>query len=113
MINKKLVSDFANIIGNLEIAIQLNSFNDVKESYKMILNTLLEWVKYYYENNNFDVVTHEKSLEIHNLLEEIKWKLLPNKEIGDESLLTDDILIRYEVIVKTINVERMMINGKR
>lgn len=106
MINKKLVSDFANIIGNLEIVIQLDSFNDVKENYKMILNTLLEWVKYYYENNNL----HEKSLEIHNLLEEIKWKLLPNKEISDESLLADDIFIRYEVIVKTINDEMTMLN---
>ena len=57
-------------------------------------------------NKNFDIVTYDKSLEIHTLLDEIKWELLTNKEIGDESLLTDDILIRYEVIMKEINNER-------
>lgn len=113
MINKKLVSDFADIIGKIEIAIQLDSFSDVKDNYNMILNVLLKWIKHYYTNKNFDIVTPEKSLEIHTLLEEIKWDLLPSKEIGIESLLTDAILIRYEVIIKTINDERVKNNGKR
>lgn len=106
MINKKLVSDFANIIGNLQIAIHLDSFEKVKSKYETILNELLNWIKSYYENKNLDIVTHEKSLEIHTLLEDIKWEILPDKTIGIESLLTDNILIRYEVIMKTINKER-------
>lgn len=113
MINKKLVSDFADLIGNIEIAIQLDSFKDVRDTYQIILNSLLKWIKSYYINKNFDVITREESLEIHTLLEEIKWKLLTNKEIGNESLLTDNILIRYEVIMKTINDEGRIINGKR
>lgn len=106
MINRKLVSDFADIIGNIEIAINLDSFKNVKETYEMILSELTKWIKNYYLNKNFDIVTYDKSLEIHTLLDEIKWELLTNKEIGDESLLTDDILIRYEVIMKEINNER-------
>lgn len=107
MINRKLVNDFANIIGNIEIAIQLDTFAGVKDNYMMILNSLLKWIKYYYNNKNFDIVTTEESLEIHTLLEEIKWDLLPSKETGIESLLTDDILIIYEIIIKTINDERI------
>ena len=106
MINKKLVSDFANIIGNLQIAIHLDSFEKVKNKYETILNELLNWIKSYYKNKNLCIVTHEKSLEIHTLLEDIKWEILPDKTIGVESLLTDIILIRYEVIMKTINRER-------
>lgn len=106
MINKKLVSDFADIIGNIEIAMHLDSFDIVKQDYMKALNVLLKWIKYYYNNKNFDIVNTEESLEIHTLLEEIKLDLLPSKEIGIESLLTDNILIRYEVIVKTINDER-------
>lgn len=106
MLNRKLISDFADIIGNLEIAIHLDSFKNVKEKYEMVLNELLKWVKSYYINKNLDIATYEKSLEIHTLLENIKWDILPNKEIGIESLLTDNILIRYEVIMKTINKER-------
>ena len=106
MINKKLISDFSDIIGNIEIATNLDSFKDVKEDYINIQHELLVWIKYYYLNKNFGVITHEKSLEIHTLLEEIKWLKLSNKEIGIEAMLADNILIRYEVIIKTINEER-------
>lgn len=106
MLNRKLISDFADVIGNLEIAINLDSFSNVKDRYKMILDELLKWVNYYYANKNLDIVTHEKSLEIHTLLTDIKWDILPDKKIGMESLLTDNILIRYEVIMKTLNIER-------
>ena len=105
MINKKLISDFAGIIGNIEIAIHLDSFSKVKSDYEMVLNVLLKWIQYYYSNKNLDIVTTDESLKIHTLLEEIKWDLLPSKDIGIESLLTDNILIRYEVIIKTINEE--------
>lgn len=113
MINKALVSDFSKIIGNIEIAIQLDSFKNVREDYKMILDKLIQWIKYYYDNENFEIITYEESLKIHELLEEIKWKMITNKNIGDESMLTDDILIRYEVIIKTINNGRKLENGKR
>lgn len=106
MINKKLVSDFADIIGNLEIAINLDSFKNVKDKYEMVLNQLLIWVKSYYINNNLNIVTSDKSIEIHSILEDIKWDILPDKKIGIESLLSDNILVRYEVIIKSINNER-------
>ncbi|MDO4995967.1 MAG: hypothetical protein Q4E69_02190 [Bacilli bacterium] len=109
MINKKLVNDFAILIGNLKICINLDSYGEVKKEYEIILDEILKWIRSYYKNKNLDIVTHENSLEIHNTLEEIKWKILPDKNIGDESLLSDDILIRYEVIIKTINNERSKI----
>ena len=106
MINRKLINDFANVIGNLRIAIGLGSLKEVKDNYEIVLNELLKWVNYYYENKNLNIVTYDDSLRIHNLLDEIKNELIPNKQIGMESMLSDDILIRYEVIIKTINDER-------
>ena len=102
-INKKLINDFADIIGNIEIAINLDTFKEVKDIYESILVELIKWVKNYYLNRNFNIITYDKSLEIHTLLDEIKWKVLTDKNTGDESLLADNILIRYEVIIKTIN----------
>ena len=67
MINKTLVSDFSKIIGNIEIAIQLDSFRNVREDYKMILDKLIQWIKYYYNNENFEIITYEESLKIHEL----------------------------------------------
>lgn len=102
MINKELINDFANIIGNIEIAINLDSYKDVKTDYEIVLNKLLNWLKKYYEDKCLNI-SSEESLEIYNLLDNIREKILFNKEISDEKLLTDNILIRYEVIIKMIN----------
>ena len=80
----------------------MDSFKKVKEDYEMVLNEWLKWVK----NKNLNMITHEVSLKIHNLLEDVRNERIPNKEIGMEAMLSDDILIRYEVIIKTINNER-------
>lgn len=111
MINRKLISDFADIIGNLTIAVHLESLKDVKYDYEGVLDELIKWVKYYYENKNLDIVSYENSLRIHDLLDEIRNELIPNKSIGIESMLSDNILIRYEVIIKEINNERGKKNG--
>jgi hypothetical protein len=110
MINRKLISDFANIIGNLKIAIHLDTLKDIRNDYENVLNELLNWVDYYYKNKNLDIVTHDDSLRIHDLLENVRCKVIPNKKIGIESMLAEDILIRYEVIIKTINEETLKKN---
>lgn len=113
MINKKIISDFADIIGNIEISVRLDSYRDVKKEYIMIKEILLEWVNIYYENKNFDFIKYDESLNIHNQLADIRYKILPDKNIGMESVLSDNILIRYEAIIKQINDDRSKINGKR
>ncbi len=105
MINKKLISDFADIIGNLTIAISLDSLKKSKNTYEMVLNELLKWVDYYYKHKNLNIVTYDNSLRIHNLLIEEENNLLFDSNIGTESMLSDNILIRYEVIIKAINEE--------
>ena len=102
MINKELINEFANIIGNIEIALNFDSYKDVKTDYEIVLNKLLNWLKEYYKNQSLNI-SSEESLEIYNLLDNIREKILFNKEISDEKLLTDNILVRYEVIIKKIN----------
>ncbi|MDD6418983.1 MAG: hypothetical protein PUF66_02355 [Clostridium sp.] len=106
MINKKLISDFVDIIGNLTIAISLETLKKSKINYEIVLNELLEWVDYYYKHKNLNIVTYDNSLRIHNLLIEEENNLLFDSNIGMEAMLSDNILIRYEVIIKTINEER-------
>ena len=68
MINRKLVSDFADVIGNLTTAIHIESLNVVKRDYEIVLNELLEWIKYYYKSKNLDIINHNNSLKRHELL---------------------------------------------
>lgn len=106
MINKELVGNFSKIIGYIDIVLAMDGFDDVKNDYKKIQKTLLDWVKYYYENKNFNIITYDESLEIHEILQDIRDVKIYDKELGMEAMITDDILIRYEVIVKSINGER-------
>ena len=52
MINEKLIYHFANVIGYLKIAINLESLKVIRTKYEMVLDELLKWTKYYYENKN-------------------------------------------------------------
>lgn len=74
---------------------------------------MLKWVIYYYKNKNLDIVTYKNSLRIHDLLDDIKCRLISNQEIGMASMLSDDILNRYGVIIKLTNDERDQVNGKK
>ena len=107
MISQTLVTDFADIIGKLTIAINLKSLRVAKNDYEKVLNELIKWVSYYYEHENLNIVTHDESLEIHNILLDRSVDLMMDVSApAIESILSDDILIRYEVIVKTINDQR-------
>lgn len=106
VIDRKLVGHFAALIGYLNIAINLNSYSRVRNEYKSVLEELLGWVKYYYENKNLNIVSHNNSLRIHDLLEDIRNDIIFDKSMGIELEIADNILIRYEAIVKMINDER-------
>ena len=71
-INKKLIGYFVDVIGYIDIVLEFECFNDYRDDYLMIRSELLKWVKEYYINKNFDCITYEKSLEIHNKLQEIR-----------------------------------------
>ena len=103
MIDQKLVGHFATLIGYLNIAINLNTYSRVRNEYKSVLDELLSWVKCYYENANLNIVNHDNSLRIHNLLEDIRNDIIFDKSMGIELEIADNILIRYEAIVKMIN----------
>lgn len=106
VIEWKLTSHFTAQVGYLNIAINLNSYTTVKSDYKNVLDELLIWVKYYYENKNLNIVNHDNSLRIHDLLEDIRNDIIFDKNIEIELEIADNILIRYEAIVKMINDER-------
>ena len=106
MINEKLIYHFANVIGYLKIAINLESLKYIRPTYAMVLAELFNWTKFSYQHHTLDIVTHDNSLKIHDILEDVKNNIVFRSDIGIESELTDNILINYEVIVKTINEER-------
>lgn len=106
MIDKELVSNFSKIIGYIDVVLSFDGFGDIKDDYNFVKVTLLNWVKYYYENKDFNNITYDESLKIHDILQDVRDIKIYDKNLGMEAMITDDILIRYEVIVKSINEKR-------
>ena len=105
MINKELIGNFSKVIGYIDIILNIEGFEDVKRDYENIRDVLLMWVKKYYINKNFDTISYEESFDIHEKMQEIRDIKIFDKNIGMEAMLTDNILIMYNALVKMINDE--------
>ena len=105
--SNSISKDVATVIGYIDIAISYESYSKVKDKYLYVKDKLLNWVR------DYNKITKEESLELHTIIDDIKEEILFDKAIGDEKLISDNILIWYEVMIKNINEERCNINVKR
>ena len=106
--NGVIIKDIATIIGYIDIVISFESYKKVKNKYLDVKEKLLNIL-----SNDISLITYEDSLKIHTILDDVKEEILFNKEIGNEKIISDDILVLYEAMIKKINSEGENINGKR
>lgn len=105
MAYKNNIRTFSILLGYIRIAMEFDSFKDVRGEYHNIMNTIAGWANDYTMNKNFNNITHQESLKIHKLIDNIREQKLFDKNIGNESEISDEILIWYEVLIKSINEE--------
>ncbi len=100
-----VAKDFALIIGYLDLAISFESYKKVKNDYLIVKKNLLKWINEYNKVNSFDFVTYEESLKLHTILDNVKERILFDKNIGEEKRISDEVLLWYEIVIKKINEE--------
>lgn len=88
------------LIGYINIALQLDSFQDVRDEYINILNYINNFVKEYLKNHNFNKLEKQEINNIYDKIDLIREKKLFDKTIGDEKIISDEILIWYEIVFK-------------
>lgn len=84
---------FARLIGPLAIISVLNSYNEDHQEIKKLLKIVVDWGANFQEKGNLNFITSTELLNIYNRLENIKDKYLYNDKIGNESELSDEIVI--------------------
>lgn len=84
---------FARLIGPLAIISVLNSYNEDHQEIKKLLKVVVDWGANFQEKGNLNFITSSELLNIYNRLETIKDKYLYNDKIGNESELSDEIVI--------------------
>lgn len=84
---------FARLIGPLAIISVLDSYNEEHQEIKKLLKIVVDWGANFQEKGNLNFITSDELLNIYNRLENIKDKYLYNDKIGNESELSDEIVI--------------------
>ena len=84
---------FARLIGPLAIISVLNSYNEDHQEIKKLLKIVVDWGANFQEKGNLNFINSTELLNIYNRLESIKDKYLYNDKIGNESELSDEIVI--------------------
>ena len=84
---------FARLIGPLAIISVLDSYNEEHQEIKKLLKIVVDWGANFQEKGNLNFITSTELLNIYNRLENIKDKYLFNDKIGNESELSDEIVI--------------------
>lgn len=95
---RKNVRNIAILLGYLNIVINLEKYKDVKEDYINILKEISKQTSYYIENHNFNNLTSSQVKELWYKIDMLREKKLFDKNIGDEGLFSDEVLIWYEIV---------------
>ncbi len=99
----KNIRIFTILIGYIRMAMEFDSYKDVYNEYEQVLDKISNWSKNYYLNKSFNNITYEESLQLHNMIDDVREKKIFDKKIGNEKEISDEILIWYEILIRTIN----------
>lgn len=86
---------FARIIGPLSIMNIMDQFKDKHEDISELLETIVNWAAKFQLKKDLTFVTNEEMLSVYEQCDELKDKYLFDKNLGDESELTDEIVIWF------------------
>lgn len=84
---------FSRLIGPLSIMSVLDSYEKSHSEIKNILNTIIKWAAKFELEENLNFIPPKDLLNIYEQLEDLKDKFLFDDSLGNESELSDEIVI--------------------
>ena len=84
---------FSRIIGPLSIMSIMDTFKDKHEDISELLEIIVKWAAKFQTNRNLTFITNDEILNVYERCDKLKDKYLFDKNLGDESELTDEIVI--------------------
>ena len=84
---------FSRIIGPLSIMSVLDSFKTSHDEIKDLLITIVTWGASFIMKKNLDFIDSDLLLSVYERLDKLKEKFLFDTSLGDESELSDEVVI--------------------
>lgn len=108
-INGNIEVAFARLIGPLCIMSKIESFKKIKEELDELVAIISKWgAKFQYEKD-LNFIDRDELLNVYNRMDKIKENYLYNPNIGDESELSDEIVIW---MLELMNLRKELIDIK-
>lgn len=96
---------FNNLIKYLTAITMLESYKKSHDEYKEVLSIVYKWSVDYEQKRNLSLIHHLELLNIYNKLDELKGKWLFEPNMGEESELSDTVIIWLGIIMDLRKVQ--------
>ena len=112
--NLKIKSDieiaFSRLIGPLAVMNVLDSYKEAHKEINDLLDIIVKWGAEFQLKQNLSFISREDLLDVYYRIDELKDKFLFDTTLGDESELSDEIVIwMMEILeLRKKQIEKMM-----
>ena len=99
---------FSRIIGPLSIMNIMDSFKDKRKDINQLLEIIVKWAAEFQTNRNMSFITNDEILKVYERCDELKDRYLFDNNLGNESELTDEIVIW---VLELMSLRKRQIEG--
>lgn len=99
---------FSRIIGPLSIMKYMDSFKDKRKDINQLLEIIVKWAAEFQTNRNMSFITNDEILKVYERCDELKDRYLFDNNLGNESELTDEIVIW---VLELMSLRKRQIEG--
>ena len=86
----------------------MNSFKDKHKDINQLLETIVKWAAEFQTNRDISFITNDEILKVYEGCDELKDKYLFDNNLGNESELTDEIVIW---VLELMTLRKKLIEG--
>lgn len=95
---------FTRLIGTIAIMQELELYKDICDELSNLFKTIVSWGAKFQIEKNLNFITKEELINIHNKIDKIESHYVYLNYLGNETELSDEILIWFEEIFRLNNI---------
>lgn len=92
-LNQQVEIMFSHLVAAITKILSFKSYEEAYKEYKTVLSIILKWSNKYNISKKLSLINHKDLLDVYKKLEELKSKWLFDANLGEESELSDEVIV--------------------
>jgi hypothetical protein len=92
-LNQEVEIMFSHLVAAITKILSFKSYKEAHKEYKKVLSIILKWSNKYNISKKLSLINHKDLLDVYKKLEELKSKWLFDANLGEESELSDEVIV--------------------